>query len=155
MYKESQLIRKFFLIGMVVTFIALLYILAIQISFARLLGGDFTSVWISIVLFVLFVAAFLNAYRMTITVDENYLTAGFGLIKKRIPLKEISSCKPVKHGWGKWWQCGIKREKDDSYLYVARGEKGVEVKTKEERCIISTEKAEEICNLLKKQGKQK
>jgi hypothetical protein len=140
---------------MVVAFIALLYILVIQISFARLFGGDFTSVWMSILLFVLFLAAFLNAYRMTITVDENYLTVGFGLIKKRIPLKEISSCKPVKHLQGKWWQCGIRREKDGSYLYVARGEKGVEIKTKEERCIISTGKAEEICNLLKKQGKQK
>jgi hypothetical protein len=92
---------------------------------------------------------------MIITVDEDYLTVGFGLVKKRILLKEISSCKPVKHSWGKWWQCGRKREKDGSCLYVARGEKGVEIKTKEERCIISTEKAEEICNLLKKQGKEK
>jgi hypothetical protein len=150
MYKESQLIHKFFLIGMVVACIALLYILVIQISFARIIGGNISSLWISIILLVLIVSAFLNAYRMTITVDENYLTVRFGLLKKRIPLKEINSCKPVKHNWGKWWQCGVRKEKGGAYLYLTRGDKGIEVKTKEERCIISTGKAEEICSLLKK-----
>ncbi len=150
MYKDSQLIHKFFLIGMVIAFIGLIFILIVQISFARLIGGGFTSAWMSLVLLALFAAAFLNAYKMIVTIDEKHLTVGFGLIKKRIALKEITSCKPVKHSWGKWWQCGVRKAKDGSYLYLARGNEGVEIKTKETKCIISTDKGKEICSFLKK-----
>ncbi len=150
LYKETQLMPKFFMGGMVLTVLILLYTVTMQAVFAKLIGGDFGSFWMSIIFVILVSLFFSNVYKMTIIIDKEYFTVQFGLLKKKIALKEIISYQLLETKIKGFWQYGIKRQKDGTLSYLVQREKAVELKTKERKYIISSKKPTEICNFIKK-----
>lgn len=93
-------------------------------------------------LLILCIALF---YKLTVEVtDTNFkFTFGIGLIRKQIPLAEISTAKPVKnrlwHGWG------IHRY-SRGWLYNVSGFDAVEVILKSGRQLrIGTDEPEKLC----------
>ncbi len=65
-------------------------------------------------------------YRMEVTVDGFVLriAVGPGIPLKRIPLREIASCRPVRNRW--WYGWGIHRVRN-GWLYNVSGLDAVEL----------------------------
>lgn len=68
-------------------------------------------------------------YNLTVEIDDAHLRFrfGIGLIRKRFPLNEIDSCRPVRNSWLYGW--GI-RWTPRGWLYNVSGLEAVELKMK-------------------------
>lgn len=78
-------------------------------------------------------------YNLTVTIDDQDLriSFGIGLIRKRFPLDEIDSCRPVRNSWLYGW--GI-RLTPRGWLYNVSGLEAVELKMKSGKtCRIGTD----------------
>ncbi len=78
-------------------------------------------------------------YNLTVEIDDQDLriSFGIGLIRKRFPLDEIDSCRPVRNSWLYGW--GI-RLTPRGWLYNVSGLEAVELKMKSGKtCRIGTD----------------
>ncbi len=78
-------------------------------------------------------------YNLTVTIDDTHLRIrfGIGLIRKRFPLDQIDSCRPVRNSWLYGW--GI-RLTHRGWLYNVSGLEAVELKMKSGKtCRIGTD----------------
>ncbi len=78
-------------------------------------------------------------YNLTVTIDDQDLriSFGIGLIRKRFPLDQIDSCRPVRNSWLYGW--GI-RLTPRGWLYNVSGLEAVELKMKSGKtCRIGTD----------------
>src|ERR1043166_7808990 len=86
---------------------------------------------------------------LTVTVDELSFTVSFGvgLIKKKIPLADIVSCKKVRNKW--YWGYGIRYGRG-FILYNISGLDAVEleVKGKKRKVRIGTDEPDELCTAI-------
>jgi hypothetical protein len=73
---------------------------------------------------------------MTVVVNEKdiLIKYGVGIIRKRIALNEIKSCKPVRNKW--WYGFGIRYIKGRGWLYSIAGPDAIELEMKNEKKII-------------------
>lgn len=71
-------------------------------------------------------------YRLTVSVDENYVRAifGIGIVCKRIPLSDITEARPVTNSW--WYGWGI-RLIPGGWMWNIGGQKAVELTLKNGR----------------------
>lgn len=76
---------------------------------------------------------FLLFINLTVTVDSEVvrLSFGIGLIRKKFPLAEIKSVKPVRNSW--WYGWGI-RWTPHGWLFNVSGLDAVELELKNGRC---------------------
>jgi hypothetical protein len=82
--------------------------------------------------------------RLTVTVDANsvWLRFGLGLIRKRIPTRDILSCGVVNVPWYAGW--GI-RWTGDGWLYNVSGGRAVELRMRNgKRYLIGTDRPQEL-----------
>lgn len=88
-------------------------------------------------------------YALTVEIDSDRLCFwfGIGLIRKRIPLERITTCKPVRNhwlcGWGiRWWGRG--------WLYNVSGFQAVELELDTgKRLRIGTDQPESLAQAIK------
>lgn len=87
---------------------------------------------------------FLNFYKLTIKVTDEYIgfSFGIGLIKGRYKLKDINYCKPISYitlGWGIRLRPGV-------ILFNVSGNKAIEldIKNKKRKVWIGTDAPDEL-----------
>ena len=81
-------------------------------------------------------------YNLTVEIDDEHLriSFGIGLIRKRFPLDQIDTCRPVSNPWIYGW--GI-RLTPHGWLYNVSGQEAVELKMKSGKtCRIGTDEPE-------------
>ena len=103
------------------------------------LAGIATAAWLILGSMVVVLALFAS---LTVEIDAEYLRIrfGIGLIRKRFPLDQIDTCRPVKNSWIYGW--GI-RLTPHGWLYNVSGLEAVELKMKSGKtCRIGTDEPE-------------
>ena len=87
---------------------------------------------------------------LTVEIDAEHLRIrfGIGLIRKRFPLDQIDTCRPVRNSWIYGW--GI-RLTPHGWLYNVSGQEAVELKMKSGKtCRIGTDEPEVLTAALQK-----
>lgn len=87
-------------------------------------------------------------FRLTVTVDEHYLRAvfGIGIIGKRIPLSDIVAIRPVTNPW--WYGWGIHMI-PGGWMWNITGNQAVELKLKNGRLYrIGTDEPEALLQVI-------
>ena len=103
------------------------------------LAGIATAAWLILGSMVVVLALFAS---LTVEIDAEHLRIrfGIGLIRKRFPLDQIDTCRPVKNPWIYGW--GI-RLTPHGWLYNVSGQEAVELKMKSGKtCRIGTDEPE-------------
>jgi hypothetical protein len=142
-YYESQGVVLWGRALIVVALVALLGILL----YGPMAPGD-RSPWVLWPVTILLALMALNFWRMRLTIDNEALTVGFGVIKKRIPLSEIVSWEPTAYSWAKYGGWGIRFARDGSRAYSARGRQGVAVHTQERTYVITSDDPEQLARAI-------
>ena len=90
------------------------------------LAGIATATWLILGSMVVVLSLFAS---LTVEIDAEHLRIrfGIGLIRKRFPLDQIDTCRPVSNPWIYGW--GI-RLTPHGWLYNVSGQKAVEIKMK-------------------------
>ena len=89
-------------------------------------------------------------FSLTVEIDAEHLRIrfGIGLIRKRFPLDQIDTCRPVSNPWIYGW--GI-RLTPHGWLYNVSGQEAVELKMKSGKtCRIGTDEPEVLTAALQK-----
>lgn len=90
-----------------------------------------------------------NFWRMTVTVNSQGLSIGFGYFKKKIPLNQIVSCEPTSYNWVKYGGWGIHRwGSDGSIAYSAQGKTAVALHTPAKKYVITSPNPERLCQII-------
>ncbi|MGD9510981.1 MAG: hypothetical protein AB7X49_20790 [Geminicoccaceae bacterium] len=55
---------------------------------------------------------------LTITIDDQQLTVGFPVYRRRVPLAEIVACRPIRYRWWTYGGYGIRRGRGGLMLNV-------------------------------------
>jgi hypothetical protein len=71
-----------------------------------------------VILDLFFIVVLLNFRKLVIEIDSTYLTASFGVIKKRIKLGDIRSCEPIEATLFVYTGMGIRIGGDGSLAYL-------------------------------------
>ena len=103
------------------------------------LAGAVPVAWLILILLLGILVLF---YNLTVEIDDEHLRIrfGIGLIKKRFPLEQIDTCRPVRNSWLYGW--GI-RLTPRGWLYNVSGLEAVELKMKSGKtCRIGTDEPE-------------
>ena len=103
------------------------------------LAGIATAAWLILGSMVVVLALFAS---LTVEIDAEHLRIrfGIGLIRKRFPLDQIDTCRPVTNPWIYGW--GI-RLTPHGWLYNVSGVEAVELKMKSGKtCRIGTDEPE-------------
>ncbi len=103
------------------------------------LAGIATAAWLILGSMVVVLALFAS---LTVEIDAEHLRIrfGIGLIRKRFPLDQIDTCRPVTNPWIYGW--GI-RLTPHGWLYNVSGQEAVELKMKSGKtCRIGTDEPE-------------
>jgi len=97
-----------------------------------LIKNGFDPIFFTFMLFILFILA--SFASLNVIINENYLQIkfGYGIYKKRFPLKDITSAKAVKNHWYFGW--GIRYWAPSRMLiFNVSGFDAVEIKTKDNK----------------------
>ncbi|MDE2807830.1 MAG: hypothetical protein OXN90_05370 [Gemmatimonadota bacterium] len=103
------------------------------------LAGIATAAWLILGSMVVVLSLFAS---LTVEIDAEHLRIrfGIGLIRKRFPLDQIDTCRPVSNPWIYGW--GI-RLTPHGWLYNVSGQEAVELKMKSGKtCRIGTDEPE-------------
>ena len=103
------------------------------------LAGIAIAAWLILGSMVVVLSLFAS---LTVEIDAEHLRIrfGIGLIRKRFPLDQIDTCRPVKNPWIYGW--GI-RLTPHGWLYNVSGQEAVELKMKSGKtCRIGTDEPE-------------
>ena len=102
----------------------------------------------SIVVFLAIVLALFASLTVEIDAEYLHIRFGIGLIRKRFPLDQIDTCRPVTNPWIYGW--GI-RLTPHGWLYNVSGQEAVELKMKSGKtCRIGTDEPEVLTAALQK-----
>ncbi len=111
------------------------------------LAGTAAIAWLILGTLVAVLALFAS---LTVEIDAEHLRIrfGIGLIRKRFPLDQIDTCRPVKNSWIYGW--GI-RLTPHGWLYNVSGQEAVELKMKSGKtCRIGTDEPEVLTAAIQK-----
>ena len=109
------------------------------------LAGIATAAWLILGSMVVVLSLFAS---LTVEINAEHLRIrfGIGLIRKRFPLGQIDTCRPVKNPWIYGW--GI-RLTPHGWLYNVSGQEAVELKMKSGKtCRIGTDEPEILTDAL-------
>jgi hypothetical protein len=73
-----------------------------------------------LVLDLFFILLFINFRRLDIAIDPTQIRVSFGIITKKIPLKEVLTCEPVKASLGVYTGAGIRIKGDGALAFITR-----------------------------------
>jgi hypothetical protein len=85
----------------------LIWVLLICAAITLTLGALNPAHWISFAITVLLLLMIAGFYKLTIKIDNDVLRASFGIgiIRKKVPVAQISACEPIRIRW--WYGWGI------------------------------------------------
>ncbi len=116
---------------------------------AKRIGNAFY--WLPIAILVFLVIVSLNFWCLRIRVTREFFEARYGLLARRIPLKEIVDASACEIKFPNYWGLGIRWGFDGSTAYCTRFGGGVRLKLKRGRdFVVSTSNAAELLRVLKK-----
>ncbi|MFQ5826340.1 MAG: hypothetical protein ACE5IA_03190 [Dehalococcoidia bacterium] len=142
-YRESQGVVLWGRTLIVVAIVALLGTLI----YGFMSPGDKPS-WVLWPMTLLLALIAINFWQMRLTIDNEALIVGFGIIKKRIHLSEIVSWEPTAYSWVKYGGWGIRFARDGSRAYSARGRQGVAVHTQKRTYVITSDDPEQLARAI-------
>lgn len=130
--------------------IAILTPLIIFQVFASL--GEFYILVFLLVLDLLFILLFINFRRLDIAINSTQINVSFGIITKKILLKEVMTCEPVKASLGVYTGAGVRIGGDGTLAFIARtGGDAVKLRLISSRpFVFSTNRQIEIINTIQK-----
>ena len=103
------------------------------------LAGTATVAWLILGSLVVLLTLFFSL-AVEINAEHLRIRFGIGLIRKRFPLDQIDTCRPVRNSWIYGW--GI-RLTPHGWLYNVSGQEAVELKMKSGKtCRIGTDEPE-------------
>ena len=149
-YEEAQVSPWIVLLLAVIAWLGVMLVL--QVGLGRQVGANPSPNWLLIALTVFLILIAANFASLKITIDDKSFTARYGVLARRITLSQILSCRPTTYSWLTYGGWGIRRGSDGSVAYTTWGKRGIELKTAEQRYVISTTNADKICSLLKAKG---
>ncbi|HUT21951.1 MAG TPA: PH domain-containing protein [Candidatus Bipolaricaulota bacterium] len=88
---------------------------------------DFANL-VMVFVFLLDGFVFVNFRRLSVTVTDENMIVGYGLLKRKIKLEEIEDVKVDEYKWQTYLGYGIRIGRDRSRGYVARSGNGVRLK---------------------------
>lgn len=135
--------------GLLLTLILIIAFL-IYANFGLTLS-DTTSFLVAIELFLTII--WWNFRKLNILITDEYLKFGFGIFSKRIPRKEIVSCKPFDIRFGQYFGIGIRFGwLNNTVLYNTRFGKAVRIRIKNHKrdYVITTDDPKKLCTALKR-----
>lgn len=147
-YREQQ---KTYFILIVVFIIIAIFLLGI-VLFPELFRQQKISLLFKIVLFIATIidlAMFWSFSKLTIKITSEYLQIGFGVFKKKIVLAQISETLVEDYVRSNYLGYGIRFGRDKSIGFIARGGRGVRIKTNSKDYFFSSDNPEQIQSLLK------
>ena len=112
-----------------------------------------SPIWVEGLLGILeaaFLFALMNFRKLVVRVSDDYLEFGYGILKDKVKLWKIKSCKIIEIKSQKYGGLGIQMEKDGSIAYVPRPGSCVKISVEGRRrdYIIYTKKPKELCDML-------
>jgi len=102
-------------------------------------------------IFLIFI--WVNFLEMKIIVTDEFAQFGFGLFRKKIPLKKIVSCKPFEVRFGQYFGIGIRFNWwNRTILFNTRFGKAVRIKVRGSRrdYVVTTDNQKKLCQVLRK-----
>ena len=106
--------------------------------------------WFYVFMDLFFVVIMLNFRKMRIIIDSESLITSFGLLKKKIPLKDISRCEKINASLSEFTGMGIRYGGDGSLAYLPRLGEAIKVTPVSGRpFVFSTNNSVEILEILK------
>jgi hypothetical protein len=105
-----------------------------------------------LVLDLFFILLFINFRRLDIAIDPIQILVSFGIITKKIPLKEVLTCEPVKASLGVYTGAGIRITGDGALAFITRiGGDAVKLRLISGRpFVFSTNRQTEIIKIIQK-----
>ncbi len=104
-----------------------------------------------LVLDLFFIVILLNFRKLVIEIDDEYLVASFGLIRKRIRLRDIVSSEKIDAKLSVFTGMGIRYGGDGSLAYLPALGDAVKLYFEETRpFVFSTKNHEQVLTILKK-----
>ena len=102
-----------------------------------------------ILLDLFFVAILLNFRKLVIEINDEYLVTAFGLIKKRIMLKDIVSCEHIDAKLSMFTGMGIRYGGDGSLAYLPALGDAIKLHLKDSHpFVFSTKNHEQVLEIL-------
>jgi hypothetical protein len=107
---------------------------------------------IYLVLDMFFILVFINFRRLDVAIYPTHILVSFGVITKKIPLKEVLSCEPVKASLGVYSGAGIRIGGDGALAFITRlGGDAVKLRLVSSRpFVFSTNRQTEITDAIQK-----
>ena len=143
-YEDSQLLASW-----VIALLAIVMLVPIIAFIAYPPKIEATSYIVGFTL-VLLAFIFVNFYKLKVKVTGMYFIGSFGIVKKRIRIKNIKSCKAIKLGFKDFIGYGIRIGWGWRIGFIARKHKAVEIKTKKATWVFSCNDPEAVCKAIKK-----
>ena len=76
--------------------------------------------WLYLALDLIFVTVLLNFRKLVITIDSTQLHASFGLISKRVNLRDIRTCEPIEATLSVYTGIGVRYGGDGSLAFLPK-----------------------------------
>lgn len=137
----------------------LLIVLEVILMLGLLLVGIAMGLWYLIVfpclVFVLFIAAYLNLRVLLFEVTGTEVRFGFGLIRKRFPVSAILSCEPYELQFKNYLGYGVRYGRDGTVAYNTRSGPGIKmvVEGQKKPYVVSLDDPGAACRLLSPAGR--
>ncbi len=129
------------------TYIPYLMLVTIFLCYLWSFNSGNYSIWTPVLFFLMIFFAF-NFQELVIDVNDNYLTFGFGLIKRKIPITEIKKCSATKIKFSNYLGLGIMKGRDGTVAYATSYGKGIKVVTTKSTYVVSTHNPEILCRII-------
>jgi len=139
----------FILIGFLST------VLAVQSTSGIFVGSRPASNELLLGFDLFFIFLYLIFSRLEITIDSNRVQVTYGIISKKIPVREITSCVTTTAGFWVYGGVGIRLGSDGSLAFTTSFGNGVKITRKNGRpFVFSTKKPEEVAKVINTLVKQ-
>jgi hypothetical protein len=105
---------------------------------------------ISLVLVIFFLAIYINFRRLGVTISGEAVTVAFGLIKRRISVKDIQNCEVIRARLGVYGGNGIRFGGDGSLAFITSFGDAVKLSLDKARpFVFSTNSPHRIVSIIK------
>ena len=148
-YREKQ---KTYLIVVSIYIIVALFLLSLIFlpQFFNFSQASLLTRIILIIITVVDLILFWSFAELKVKLTFDTLEFGFGVFRKKMSLKEIQNCSVEDFDIKRYSGYGIRLGRDKSIGYIARGGRGVRLKTLNRDYFISSDSPEQLGNELRK-----
>src|SRR3989338_8625299 len=150
-YREKQ---KTYLIVVGIYIIAGLFLLSLIFlpGFFDFSEASLTTKAALIIVVLVDLILFWSFAELKVKLTFDALEFGFGIFRKKLPLREVKSCLIEDYDIKRYFGYGIRLGSDKSIGYVARSGRGVRLKTAGRDYFLTSDSPEQLCNELRRRA---